>query len=382
MNILISHVYSSNNNGDAAILSAQINELKRVFKHPNLNVMTIDTITPGYTFDDVPVSNSLMHQSVSPSYNRIQKLVLAFVMMSCTTLWALVFRYFNRRLPLIKAWRQPIDLLVEADMQVCVGGGYLRAKDDHVSTVILLLLFHQIWIAKLLRKPVYLYAQSLGPYPKKIQQRIAARGLKLADLVLVRESKSRRLLEQLGVDEARIVQVPDSAFLFRPKVNPRVRRLLGAKTATEQVVGVTVRAWLNDAGQRRYEKAVANFIVRLAERPNLRIVVIAQVTSEQQNDDDRVVGARIKRLVGAKENVLFLDQRFSHYEIKSVFAQLDYLVGTRFHSVIFSLTAGVPALAIEYEHKTSGIMQDLGLGEWVIAIEDVTAAKLLTLFKL
>jgi colanic acid/amylovoran biosynthesis protein len=49
--------------------------------------------------------------------------------------------------------------------------------------------------------------------------------------------------------------------------------------------------------------------------------------------------------------------------------------------VIFSLTSGTPALAIEYEHKTSGIMGDLGLGQWVMPIEAVTADRLCRRFE-
>ena len=36
----------------------------------------------------------------------------------------------------------------------------------------------------------------------------------------------------------------------------------------------------------------------------------------------------------------------------------------------------MPVLAIEYEHKTSGIMHDLKLDAWVLKIEDVVAATL------
>ncbi|MBV9179535.1 MAG: polysaccharide pyruvyl transferase family protein, partial [Nitrososphaeraceae archaeon] len=67
---------------------------------------------------------------------------------------------------------------------------------------------------------------------------------------------------------------------------------------------------------------------------------------------------------------------YNHYELKSLYRSLDFLIGTRFHSVIFSLTSYIPALAIEYEYKTSGIMKDLGLSEWVIPIEQVTADNL------
>lgn len=379
-NILISHVYSSNNNGDAAILSAQISELQRVFDQPTIRILSVDALPPDYTFDGLPVHNALMYGAVKPGRNRLYKLVSASAMMSYTTLWALVYRAFGWRLPLPKAWRSPLQLLLEADMQVCVGGGYLRAKPDLTSTVILSLLFHQVWLAKLLGKPVYLYAQSFGPYPTGLQRRLAVAGLKQADLILVREAKSKALLDRLGVVGSHVVQVPDSAFLFQPDSQPNVAQLLGSKKSGEQLVGITVRAWLPGRAQEQYEAAIAAFIERLQRLPHLKVVVIPQVTSEQQNDDDRHVGNRLQALLGQQERVLFLHQRFSHYDIKALFAQLDYLVGTRFHSVIFALTAGVPAIAIEYEHKTSGIMEDLQLDHWVIPMEAVTTDRLWQLF--
>ena len=374
MKIVISHVYSSNNNGDAAILSAQIDELDRTFSGPQMSIMTVDVVAPGYKFDGVPVINSLMYGSVSPANNIVKKFVLAFAMMLYTALFALVYKTFRRKLPLPDGWRKPLQLLVEADMQVCVGGGYLRAKDNHSSTVILMLMFHQIWLAKLLGKPVYLYAQSFGPYPKKIQYKIASWGLKQADLLLVRESKSFALVKKIGVPRERIFQVPDSAFMFQPKVNPEARKWLGLSSqSSDKIVGVTARTWLPAKEQAQYEQALAAFIDSVSSRPGYKVAIIAQVTLEEQNDDDRVVGRRIYEMCKHKADVVFLDRRFNHYEIKSVFANLTYLIGTRFHSVIFALTAGVPAIAIEYEHKTSGIMQDLDLGHWVIPMEKVTA---------
>ncbi len=378
MKILISHVYSSHNAGDAAILSAQISELKRVFHHPELSVLSVDNIRADYKFDGVPVVKALMYGAVSPSNHKLTKLLLAWSMMAYTVLWVITLRLTRLALPLPRAWRQPLRLLAAADLQVCVGGGYLRAKDDHSSTVILLLLFHQIWLAKLLKKPVYLYAQSFGPYPKKIQRRIAVAGLRRVDLILVREARSAQLLAGLGLTAPLITQVPDSAFLFKPPRQPRPSQLVGPTTGS-QVVGLTVRAWLPPAAQAEYEQAMAGFISRITRSGDLNVVVIAQVTSEHHDDDDRLVGQRLARLLKGNEQVTFLE-RLDYRAIKLVITDLDYLVGTRFHSVIFALSAGVPVIAIEYEHKTSGIMQDLGLEKWVIDMEDVTTDGLARLF--
>jgi colanic acid/amylovoran biosynthesis protein len=380
MKIVISHVYSSYNNGDAAILSAQLDQLRHKFPQAQFQILSVDNIEAGYKFDGTPVSNALMFEAVSSANSRPKKLVLAVTMMICTAIWAMLFRSVHIRLPLPAPWRAPLRIMSESDLQVCVGGGYLRAKKDTVSTLMLLLLFHQIWLARTLGKPVMLYAQSFGPYPKRIQYKLAAAGLRYATLILVREANSRDLLARMGLADGHVIQVPDSAFLFSPDLCFDPWPLIGERQSGEQIVGVTARAWLPGAGQHAYERAMAEFIDRLSRGPGVKVVVIPQVTATEQNDDDRVVGRRIRELIGSDSNVVFVEQQLTHYEIKAIFACLDYLVGTRFHSVIFALTAGVPALAIEYEHKTSGIMRDLGLEDWVLHIEDVTADRLAALF--
>lgn len=380
MKIVISHVYSSHNNGDAAILSAQLDQLRQKFPQAQLRILTVDKIEAGYEFDGTPVSNALMFGAVSSANSRPKKLVLAVTMMVCTAVWAALFRSVHIRMPLPASWRAPLRIMSESDLQICVGGGYLRAKKDAVSTFMLLLLFHQIWLARALGKPVVLYAQSFGPYPKRIQYKLAAAGLRYATLILVREANSRDLLARMGLAGSRVIQVPDSAFLFSPDLYFDPGPLIGERQPGEQIVGITARAWLPGASQHAYERAMAGFIDHLSRQPGVKVVVIPQVTATEQNDDDRQVGRRMQDLVRSGDNVVFVERRLTHHEIKSVFACLDYLVGTRFHSVIFALTAGVPALAIEYEHKTSGIMRDLGLEDWVLPIEDVTTDRLAALF--
>ncbi len=105
------------------------------------------------------------------------------------------------------------------------------------------------------------------------------------------------------------------------------------------------------------------------------------MTAVRQVDDDRKASRAVYDQMKRQDRVVLMTDRLSHYEIKALYGSLDYLVGTRFHSVIFSLTSYVPAIAIEYEHKTRGIMQDLGLLKWVVKFGDVETKTLIDLFK-
>lgn len=81
-----------------------------------------------------------------------------------------------------------------------------------------------------------------------------------------------------------------------------------------------------------------------------------------------------------KNRAVYLDGSYDYQTLLSIYANLDFLIGTRFHSVIFSLTAEVPTLVIAYEHKADGIMKDLGLDKWVIKMENVDSLSIADTF--
>ena len=141
----------------------------------------------------------------------------------------------------------------------------------------------------------------------------------------------------------------------------------GGSTTVHRATGIsypTIRAGLRE----------------IKSKKKLNVIFIPQVTSQLFDDDDRSVAKRIIVKMKEKSFVWGIEQEMSHYEIKSFYANMNYIVGTRFHSVIFSLTSYVPAVAIEYEHKTRGIMKDLDLTDWVIKLEDLTAERLIKKF--
>ena len=68
-------------------------------------------------------------------------------------------------------------------------------------------------------------------------------------------------------------------------------------------------------------------------------------------------------------------------QLKQVYSHFQAIIGTRFHSVIFSIASCVPALAIAYGgNKSRGIMRDNKLEQYVIDIDEVTGHALSDMF--
>lgn len=375
--VVVTHVYSKDNKGDAALLSVLLQDLRQLAPDAGVVVQTLEAAPDGDDFEGVPVTRSLMSMARRARGGRVGKLAYSLGMVSYTLLTATA-RRVGIGLPMPPRWRGPMSQLQHADLVVPVGGGYLRGRQNLTSLAELVLLLHPLVLAKVFRKPVILYAQSIGPFYGPVQPWLAARVLARMDLIIAREDVTVDLLACLGV-AANVVRGVDSGFAFAPPPGPDIRASLGLPAGV-RVVGVTVRQWLNAAGQARYEQAIADLADTIILRWGYRVLFIPQVTSPENGDDDRVAADRVLSRMTQPAGAQALRARFSHQEIKSVYAGLDYVVGTRFHSVIFALTSFVPAIAIEYEHKTRGMMRDLGLANWVVGIEHVEGPALVDMF--
>lgn len=377
-NILISHVYSSDNKGDAALTSVLIDDLKKKFPNAALRILKLDAVTGDGKFEGVPEQPAFMQYALEKFHNPLLKLAYVLYMIPVTLLWAVWFRRTGKRLYLPAELLSVANAYAESDLIVAVGGGYIRSRRGLLNRLNIPLLLHPLLFGSLLGKPTVLYPQSVGPFMSASEKPLVAFVLRRMALVILRENTSVELLARMGVFR-NVVRSIDSGFLLESKQKIDIRKKYDIPVK-KLVVGVTVRSWLRGEEQTRYEAAVAEALDAVVEQFDAHILFIPQVTASK-GDDDREVSRRVHSLMAQPTAATTIDEKLDHFQIKSIYDGLDVLLGTRFHSVIFSLTSHVPVLAIEYEHKTSGIMQDLGLEEWVIKIEDVVAAKLVALMQ-
>jgi colanic acid/amylovoran biosynthesis protein len=367
--IIISHVYSADNKGDAALLGVLITEIKNQFPGSKVTILTMDALSKDEEFDGVKMRHSFMYYVNKWSVHKLLWLAYGTFMMFYTLFAAwLLNRKIN--LPSPKDWQEVISLYAKADLVIAVGGGYMRTKPGIGSIYDFTLLLHPLVLSKILGTPSVLYTQSVGPLHRNIERTMLAHVFrKDVETVIVREDKSMKLLEKLGVHN--IIRSVDAGFLL--KTDKRDKRGVDLNLPVKKVIiGVTARHWLKASEQREYERAMAETLDYLIKKHDAFIVFIPQVTSEFHGDDDRIACQDIFERMSEKQSAIVLTESYNYRQIKTIYDRLDLLLGTRFHSVIFSLTSYVPALAVEYEHKTSGIMRDLGLEEWVVKMEDAT----------
>jgi colanic acid/amylovoran biosynthesis protein len=385
MKILVTNAYAPENKGDAAILSVLLTQLKKAFPSSAITISIFNETARESSFDGYPLVPNLMYVILFYFKNTLLKFVFTIYLILSSLLWAFVYRFSQLNLIFLipKIAREELNKILESNLIVPIGGGYLRTKQGHSGLANLYLTLHPIILALILKKPVVMYSQSIGPFENNFDKFLTKTVLNQTRLIMVREDKSIKTLDGMGVKKEIVLRTVDAGFIFDSNSHIKLENLVKKKIhqKTDLMIGVTVRKWLSSNKQAAFEKSVAEFIDQLISRnPKVAVVFIPQVSSTLHADDDRTVASNIIQHIHHQNRVVNLDDSFTHHQLKRLYSELDFLVGTRFHSVIFALTSHVPSLAIEYEYKTGGIMKDLKLSDWVIPIEEVTSKKLNDLF--
>jgi colanic acid/amylovoran biosynthesis protein len=379
--VCIVNAYTRTNAGDAALLDGLIGQIRDAFEAADVTYCGLEDPQRWLTFDGARNVGSVRRwvgaRDVARPVRMLRKMLALALLLAPGAVTRVIARYIGS----LSSTEAAAELreIRRADLVVGLGGGYVIGPASLAGTLNVAFVLLPLAVASRLDKAVVLAPQSYGPFASGLQRRMARRVLRRIEHIEVREDTSRDVLRRLGIDPAHLHRGVDTAFAgVEPSSAEVVEHLHAPGNAAGPLVGITARQWLDPAGQAGYETALARFVDWLITERGARVTLIPQVTADDQDDDDRAVSRRIARLCTTHPTVV--DDQFDHRVLRRCYGELDYLIGTRFHSVIFALTARVPAIAIEYEHKTSGIMRDLGLSKWVIPIGGVTSDRLIRRF--
>ncbi|NOU65216.1 polysaccharide pyruvyl transferase [Paenibacillus sp. LMG 31461] len=358
MNILIINAHSSKNKGDAGIVLSMIDAIK---KHNIDCSIRIHSRFPEIDneFYEEQVTSCVDNVSIDPDTSKIEKIGSVL-----------------RLLPYLKNLRKiKSDDYEWADVVVSCGGGFLLS---HRFSVALMQHLVQIKTAFNYGKPVVIYSQSIGPFYNTYMQKLAKEILDQVDRIFLREAVSKRWLEKIGCSNENVVLVPDSAFSMQEVSSPRVDRIMeGIKESHDgPIIGFTVRDWnfpeMKDTQlyRSKYVASIREAIQYIHEAYQGKVLLMPQVLGPNAFNDDRIISREVLEGIDAGHAEL-LAFDFHPRELKYLYSKMDMFVGTRMHSNIFALSNHIPTVAINYEHKTRGIMEMLGLHDYVVDISDI-----------
>jgi colanic acid/amylovoran biosynthesis protein len=297
----------------------------------------------------------------------------------CTIFKKSSYRFFAARN------RETMREFCSADAVVFIPGGYFLTPHDrhvywlrHVSSLL---------IAHLLGKPVILYACSIGPFAGAHNRWLARKALNMADVIILRENMSSKIISELGVKGPRVYETVDAAFLLRgceqEKAAVLFEKYIGNRDGLRMGISVRPYDFPGDRNpeqkKRDYVRSMAQLVDYAIEKHGASVYFMPQGIMPGYNDLS--ISGDIAASARHKEDITLIYDDLTPQELKTLYGFMDIFVGVRMHANIFALGSRVPVLAVAYEPKTPGIMTMLGLEEFVVDIRSLDPEKLKSTFE-
>lgn len=238
------------------------------------------------------------------------------------------------------------------DMLISGGGSLLQ---DVTSSRSLHYYLAIIRCAQLFHKKVFIYSQGIGPIDHARNRRAAARALRRADGIVVRDKRSAELLEEIGIARERVVITADPVIRMKKPgrgVGEEILRRAGVALDGRLTVGWAIREKDVDSP---FVTELQRSIRHLAERYGAQSVLIPFHYEED--------GAVCRRIADAfpDETAVCLDEKYLSEDMLSIIGNMDLLVGVRLHSLIYAAIMGVPLIGISYDRKCTAFLNSVGL---------------------
>lgn len=276
----------------------------------------------------------------------------------------------------------------KADVIFVKGGGFIHSYGERSAPYKIWYHLFYIKLAKRLKKKVIVLPNSYGPFEGFSVKHQIKRAFNGLDLILARESVSaERLSDLISIN---VPVSPDLAFYLNSSTND-IWTYVSDKyklDSTDKLIGVTIRPWrfpgskYSDCLYENYINSIKELAIYLSDN-GYKVVFFNQSLGPNSHEDDRNAISYLYGKIGKDKISLFtwIDENLNCEDLKALYSHLFFFIGTRFHSVIFSISSLVPSIAIAYGgNKAIGIMQDINLKRYVIPINEVDPSVLIDKF--
>lgn len=196
-----------------------------------------------------------------------------------------------------------------------------------------------VFLARLMLKPVMIYAQGIGPINTKTGKFLTNIILNNVNLITVRDQNSKDILNKLNVKAPPILVTGDAAFsMDAPREEKKANKTIK--------VGISARPWSTGGN---YTLILARFADLLIENYNASIYLLPF----QRRQDFKICKDILSQMKGSARIVDGLEDP---EEMLEFINGLDFLIAMRLHALIFAAICHVPFMGISYDPKVDSFM--------------------------
>jgi polysaccharide pyruvyl transferase CsaB len=220
---------------------------------------------------------------------------------------------------------------------------------------------------------------SIGPIEKPMMRRIASMALKCCQLVLVRDSRSATLVEELT--RQRPLETADAVWLLPPvelttpiPPNPMVD---GKGNVWRIALSLRPHKRFSYPNQEALARVLADLITRATTQVR---VELSMVSCEDEMDAPFLQDFEYLLKMNLAEKTLnrLMVKHVSQHQALVTLAASHWVMGMRYHAIVASLLNQRPVFALDYDPKVQALVENLGLpAQAVDDVMDLTVVRVL-----
>jgi len=374
MKLLILGNHTCGNRGDSAILRGLLDAIALIEPDADVDVMSRFPVSSSWLLNR-PVMGDPLYQQMKAHNNaaglmgRVKK-VLRRRYQHQVLLSRVTDTGKLRNIAIAQGFTDFVRLLSGYDAIIQVGGSFFVDLYGVPQ-------FEHALCTFMAKKPIYMIGHSVGPFQDEQFNQLANYVFGHCNALILRESVSLNLMKQSNITTDKVEKGVDTAWLVDHHqadfaASYAVQHWLDL-AAKEKTVAITLRELapfdkrLNTT-QQAYEQAFAGVVDRIIDA-GYQVIALSTCTGiDSYNKDDRMVALNLRQYVSDPSRYHVVMDELNDLEMGKILGACELTVGTRLHSAIISMNFGTPAIAINYEHKSAGIMQQLGMPEMAVDI--------------
>jgi polysaccharide pyruvyl transferase WcaK-like protein len=387
--VLIIHVGSMNNKGTQALLKSDFSLIRSVLgKDVVISVSTTDVPGVKRIFSlrdvfspaiDIPFefadsfAKRLRFSRDSPRYKIIALMCLALIPleMSFSVLSAIFAKVglepFYRK-EFFKSLKES-DFVVSCSDENFKEGVSLLPSNFYWTLTWWTLLFARTWdvmIVKFFGKHLIMFPNSVGPFRSAVGRFLARLAVGRCDCVLVRESRSCKTMDSIGISVPRIL-TSDIALLFNSGENAAIA------DDRHPVVGVCLGVYSHTLSEEQIGKFVelsSKVLDKAIARHQFSLVFMPHYVSNFKFDDLQISELVLEKMK-EKDRCKILNMS-NVEEFKTRIGKMDMIISSKMHPAVLAVASYVPTVCIAYDDKQLGFFEQLDLADCVIPVNKVT----------
>lgn len=256
---------------------------------------------------------------------------------------------------------------------VIIGSGSLFAINS--SFFIYLISFIPL-IAKILNKKIMYYAIGFSSFTNKKVKLVSKISFSFSDIISVRDKISLDNIKKLGIKK-KIYIVEDPAFRLKSDYKTADTILLKEKINKNKfLMGISLNNTVNKKLNIKIIEEFTKIIDWLIENFNAEIVFFTFDPAFSHDNPDNKIALDIKSKLKNNSEFKIISYYSSPEAILGLIGKMNFFIGMRYHSIMFSHMQKIPFLGIIYEEKNETLLKEIrgrGVNLQDIKFEKITS---------